>query len=168
MVQKVVVACDTINPIFHGDMVIEEWPPVTILEAMNNLAHCAKVQVSACNLLRDLAEPVLLEDKEEDKVEARLLLCIVSGEEYAQATLQALQNYSDNEIIQSTALCYLQEIMVIERSTTSHIIQGGAVEELVTQASQTNSWQRIAIAILERDYSTAVLVLGEGQPFREM
>jgi hypothetical protein len=67
VVQKVVlVPCDTINPI-HGDMVIDEWPPVTIL------------QVSACNLLRDLAEPVL-EDKEEDKVEARLLLCIVSGE----------------------------------------------------------------------------------------
>jgi hypothetical protein len=79
VVQKVVlVPCDTINPI-HGDMVIDEWPPVTILQAMNNLAHCAKVQVSACNLLRDLAEPVL-EDKEEDKVEARLLLCIVSGE----------------------------------------------------------------------------------------
>jgi hypothetical protein len=138
-------ACSIINTIFRGGMILEEWPPLTILQAMNSLAHFPKVQVSACNLLTNLGETVL-ENEEGNEVEARLRT--LSGQEYVQATLRAMKNHSNDKMVQSAAMRFLERIMVIE-STTSHMVQGGGVE-LVARASLTIKWPRLGIAILEK------------------
>lgn len=136
-----VEACNALYYL-NMDMIISvEWPPTTMLQAMNNQAHCANAQISICTLLHE----ILWEFVDIVSDDAEVFLRLVSGQEYqatlreyVQATLQAMQNHSNNEKVQNTALCCwnlnmnLDPNMMIE-SNTSLIIQGGGVE-LVSQA----------------------------------
>lgn len=83
------VGCDALYSLF-GAIFTEEWPPITVLQAVNNHSHCAKIEKSACNLLARV-----LEFDRTGGAETTLLAGCV--EHYISAILQGMQYHPDKK-----------------------------------------------------------------------
>jgi hypothetical protein len=140
-----VAACDVLCSSDEA-IITEEWPPVTILQAMNNHPQCANVQEAAFLLLQRM-----FDFDEDGKVRM-----VLTGQDYVQPILRAMENHYDNESVQKSALWTLRE-MTTESSTFTHIIQGGGVE-LTLRAMRNNYHGGLdaAVIILERLFGSSV------------
>jgi hypothetical protein len=132
-------ACD-ILPSFKFQLIIrQEWPPATILQALNNHVHCAGVQVTACHCLCDLLEQGETEIFEHGRDYFETILespvgedFFIAGRDYIEAILQAMRTHPTNEKVQGAALQVLGR-MTDESASLNPIIKGGGVD-LVVQA----------------------------------
>jgi hypothetical protein len=140
-----VATCDVLY--FSDEAIItEEWPPVTILQAMTNHPQCANVQAATFLVLKRM-----FDFDEDGKVRT-----VLTGQDYVQPILRAMENHEDNASVQNSALWALQE-MTTESSTFTHIIQGRGVE--LTLRAMRNQYDRAldaAVIILERLFGSSV------------
>jgi hypothetical protein len=129
-------------------IILEEWPPVTILQAMINHPQCAEVQAIACFILMKMF------DFDGGFGEVRTVL---TGQDYVQPILRATENHYDNKSVQMLALRALRE-MTTESSTFTHIIQGGGVEFALRAMRNFYHGAAIdaAVIILERLFGSSV------------
>jgi hypothetical protein len=117
-----VAACNALCYL-HEAIIAEEWPPLTILNAMTRPGQCAYVQMRTCALLRNLLE------KQPEEVSMTL-----PGREYVQPFLLAMKSqYAEGPRTQMQICKALNNLFFenTDNSVGSQIANEGGIERIV-------------------------------------
>jgi hypothetical protein len=142
-----VAACDALYWVEGAIVIEEEWPPFTILHALNNHIRCVDVQCHACRLVARLLEHDIRRE-EQAEASAEAALCPAVVEPFIRATLQAMQNHPENLDIQSSAVSVLFDL-TNKSAYVDHLIPGEGIE-LVARALSLEEGDFPAARILDR------------------